>query len=103
MQSGGYLDPRAHPKGAPRRAQAHVRQFQAGDMTARPASDRRAWPSSSTAWRRTIKPRNTAVFRLVAAHPDSAERAQRFRDGSRTADPVLTAEEWQAIKTMCKR
>jgi len=43
------------------------------------------------------------VFRLIATRPDSAERAQRFRDGSRTADPVLTAEEWQAIKTMCKR
>ena len=47
--------------------------------------------------------RNTAVFRLIATHPDSAERARLFRDGSRTADPVLTAEEWQAIKTMCKR
>jgi len=47
--------------------------------------------------------RNTAVFRLIATHPDSAQRAQLFRDGSRTADPVLTAQEWQAIKTICKR
>jgi predicted Zn-dependent protease len=47
--------------------------------------------------------RNTAVFRLIATHPNSTERAQLFRDGSRTADPVLTPQEWQAIKTMCKR
>lgn len=49
------------------------------------------------------KEKTGALPQFLSTHPASPERAELFRAASRGALPVLTADEWQAVKIMCKR
>jgi len=49
------------------------------------------------------KEKTGAVPRFLSTHPASPERAELFRAANRGGPPVLTPDEWQALKAMCKR